>query len=287
MKTRNPTRPRPTPFPLLTLMLALAPCAFAQQRGPAACPASLPQFEAALKDAENVTPDKVRKRLTPLVETNDRLDWERVERREGRFVRGAGRILVVMWKTAEAAGFYEGAERKSQTVEPGREAWVVTPRDLRDFYAAEARRWAESKRGALAGCALARRLEQLLGLRPYDQPKDEKVKFVELWVDPADLFRPCPDPEISDQECDTNFPRSRYVMIRSDYLNWFFDLRNRSYLPGGYPWTRLGYTYDWGNPEDHFGLSEFIIPAGTNVRVNCVCATEEYLRRACPCAAVK
>ena len=27
----------------------------------------------------------------------------------------------------------------------------------------------------------------------------------------------------------------------------------------GFPWTRLGYTYDWGKPDNHVGLSEFIL----------------------------
>jgi hypothetical protein len=26
-----------------------------------------------------------------------------------------------------------------------------------------------------------------------------------------------------------------------------------------YPWTSLGYTYDWGNPDNHVGLSEFVV----------------------------
>ena len=32
-----------------------------------------------------------------------------------------------------------------------------------------------------------------------------------------------------------------------------------------YPWTRLGYTYDWGNTTDHEGVSEFVIVPGTTV----------------------
>ena len=33
-----------------------------------------------------------------------------------------------------------------------------------------------------------------------------------------------------------------------------------------YPWTRMGYTYDWGNTEDHVGVSEFVIVPGTEVK---------------------
>ena len=33
-----------------------------------------------------------------------------------------------------------------------------------------------------------------------------------------------------------------------------------------YPWTRMGYTYDWEeNSTDHMGVSEFVIVPGTEV----------------------
>lgn len=32
-----------------------------------------------------------------------------------------------------------------------------------------------------------------------------------------------------------------------------------------YPWTRLGYTYDWGDESNHVGVSEFVIVPGTEV----------------------
>ena len=31
-----------------------------------------------------------------------------------------------------------------------------------------------------------------------------------------------------------------------------------------YPWTRLGYTYDWGNPRNLVGLSEFVLRIDPN-----------------------
>jgi hypothetical protein len=32
----------------------------------------------------------------------------------------------------------------------------------------------------------------------------------------------------------------------------------------GYPWTRLGYSYDWGNPKNPVGLSEFVLRIDPN-----------------------
>lgn len=45
-----------------------------------------------------------------------------------------------------------------------------------------------------------------------------------------------------------------------------------------YPWTRLGYTYDWGNPRADMGLSEFVIKKGAEIAINSVYTTEDYCR---------
>jgi len=44
----------------------------------------------------------------------------------------------------------------------------------------------------------------------------------------------------------------------------------------GYPWTRLGYTYDWGNPDSEVGLSEFVITAGATIKIENVYETAAY-----------
>jgi hypothetical protein len=45
-----------------------------------------------------------------------------------------------------------------------------------------------------------------------------------------------------------------------------------------YPWTQLGYTYDWGNPESEVGLSEFVIRKGSTVVIKSVSNLDEYCR---------
>ncbi len=51
----------------------------------------------------------------------------------------------------------------------------------------------------------------------------------------------------------------------TSYKNWFDNRRAYVYtLPTPYPWTGLGYAYDWGNPvAPHIGPSEFVINPGT------------------------
>lgn len=53
-------------------------------------------------------------------------------------------------------------------------------------------------------------------------------------------------------------------------------------LRPGCPWTRLGYTYDWGNAQQDdslskYGLSEFLIPLGTAVNVAFTLPIAEFI----------
>jgi len=130
----------------------------------------------------------------------------------------------------------------------------------------EIRDWFQSN-GAIADTVL--RIEQLLGLPPCSDYSD----FVEMWVDPADLFRPAPDNEITDKICELEFPAGTDEI----YKQWFKDNFQHSYTSPGYPWTRLGYTYDWGPSQSEIGLSEFVIKNGAAVIVKSVISTQSYL----------
>ncbi|MEM6687590.1 MAG: hypothetical protein AAF617_17565, partial [Bacteroidota bacterium] len=120
------------------------------------------------------------------------------------------------------------------------------------------------------------RLKQLLGL----PPTSEYSYFVEFWVQPKDLFRPCPDNEISDQKCNLCFSDK----AKAEYIAWMNKNRIDRYYQcewnDKYPWTQLGYTYDW-NPKNksHVGLSEFVIGSNKNIVVNAIYTTEEYLKK--------
>jgi hypothetical protein len=107
------------------------------------------------------------------------------------------------------------------------------------------------------------RLEQLLGL----PPAKGYTKFVELWVDPDDLFRPSPDPEVTDTVAQLDFPAG----VSAEHRSWYEENLNTTY-----PWTRLGYTYDWGNPASEVGLSEFVIRKGAAVTIRSVTPTNAY-----------
>ena len=206
-------------------------------------------FRDAVNDAEVAEPGEISTNLTSIVESNDRLVWQGVPANR--------QVLAVTWTNWPGYDDFIG-----QTTTAGVDTWVTAVPDLQDFCQTE--KPAEP----------VLRLEELLGL----PPGNGKNRFVEIWVSPRDLFRPSPDPEVTDHEAQLDFPDSRFVTISDQYKAWFNDLKSKSYGENGYPWTRLGYSYDWGNPSSHIGLSEFVIPKGSPIEISSVVSNEEYCR---------
>ncbi len=62
------------------------------------------------------------------------------------------------------------------------------------------------------------------------------------------------------------------------YFVTVLSISSQSYGENGYPWTRLGYTYDWGNPISEVGLSEFIIDEGATIEIKGVTTNEDYCK---------
>lgn len=147
----------------------------------------------------------------------------------------------------------------------GREIWVTAVPHLRRFCQALSNR-----------SDLVVRLEQRLGL----PPASNKSVFVEIQVArPADdLFRPCADPRIDTSTCSLGPPESDAPF---DHRNWFLTQYFSSYAqahPTRYPWTSLGYTYDWGDPSSEEGESEFVIKPAATINVLSITTTEDYCR---------
>jgi hypothetical protein len=194
-------------------------------------------YAAAVQDASQPQPDEVASTLWSLSTDNPELIRD-----------GEGRVLVVTWTDWDG---YQKAVGTDMTL--SRDIWITPAPQLQDF----------CQNLRLDSTKMQLRLKQLLGL----PPEGNKAFFAEMWVDPSACFRPCPDPEVTDSECSIAYPVSHYGTVPDTHKKWIENLRKESYGPQGYPWTQLGYTYDWGNPKDHVGLSEYIIPEGTTVRI--------------------
>lgn len=227
-------------------------------------------YKSALLDATYATPAEVYTGLTPITADNRQLIWE-------NGVVGS-RVLVASWIKTSDVQWYDGTADPTCRPESclvGVDLWVTVAPEMKNFFS-----------GTVPSSL---RVAQLLGVTPEAAQEDRS--FVELWVSPGDLFRPCPDPEITDRECQPSsfptqaidFPYSMFwsftadekvlateggVWEYRDYKGWFENRTQFIYsypypaVSAGasmpYPWTRLGYTYDWGNPN-HIGLSEFVL----------------------------
>lgn len=233
---------------LIILSLTISACSSKQLvKSPAALRAV---YWAAITDAEVAEPNEISRNLIAIVPSNNRLVWKKDNEKNY--------VLVVTWTSW--AGY---DDKIAQKIATARETWVTVAPEIKDF----------CERTNFSATSKPLRLEQLLGL----PPENGKTKFVEMWVDPNDLFRPSPDPEISDHEAELDFPISeKFISISDVHKSWLNELKNKSYTENGYPWTRLGYTYDWGNPKSEIGLSEFVIRKGAVIIVHSVTPTDRY-----------
>ena len=239
----------------------------------------LVDYNAAVQDAKTLTAAKISTNLTALVPENPNLIWE-------NNVPGT-RVLVATWIGSQGAcqsyinpaapGCKAGQECPNYTFN----SWVTVVPELKNL---------------LGNGPTLLRVSQSLGLPPPLPTQTlENTCMVEMYVSPANLLRPSADPEVTDHEAELASPPDGYrkfdgaLLIYSEmpcdanycpsctasgkcgmtsYRNWYNNRRTYVYsqtpVNSPYPWTALGYTYDWGNPAfPHFGASEFVINSGT------------------------
>ncbi len=210
------------------------------------------RFRAAVVDASVADPDEIYDQLIAITPDNTALVWS----------EDGSKVLMATWTSWNGYDNETGNE-----IVLTRETWVTTVPEFQTFcqiYPAQ------------ADTPLVLRLEQLLGLPPHNG----KTKIIEMWVPTDGLFRPSPDPEIDDQVAGLELPDASAFKSQVDYefhRDWYNLQNSLSYDPvNGYPWTRLGYSYDWGNPTSEVGLSEFVIWAKTPVVIENVYTNEAY-----------
>ena len=207
-------------------------------------------YNRAILDAEIAEPNEISSNLIAIVPENKDLVWRKD--REGN-----ANVLVTTWTK------YPGYDDKiGQPMDLQIDIWVTAVPEMKN------------RCRSISGDQTLR-IKQLLGL-PL---RAGYTKFVEMWVKPTDLFRPTADPEITDHQAEIDFrPANPFTTLSDDYRKWFAAQKKTSYQTNGYPWTRLGYTYDWGNPDHPEGLSEFIIIKGARVEIKAVTSTADYCR---------
>lgn len=209
-------------------------------------------YQEAIKESMYPPTDTRDTNLIAIVKSNPTLTWKTINNEDY--------VLMVSMKNANYYG------TPGTTTNTGiYQVWVTAANEMKE------RIIKEKPTDTLM------RLKQLLGLPPTANYK----YMIEFWVKPSDLFRPCPDKEITDKRCNLCFSHNDSLNIK--YVKWFDETRIQRYYACGlanqYPWTQLGYTYDW-NPKNssHIGLCEFVIDVGKTIIVNNVYSISGYFK---------
>ena len=136
------------------------------------------------------------------------------------------------------------------------------------FTASEIKEWFGQNNGGVTDWDL--RFKQLIGL-PAEK---EYTHFTALWVSPDDIIRPAYSTDIYSTEMATELSED----ADESYRTWFESNIVDSYFSAGnYPWTRLGYTYDWADTVSDYGLTEFLVLSDSTVKVEFTLTTNEFV----------
>ncbi len=200
-------------------------------------------------------------------------------------------VLMLTWIPAAYKKTYEDKLVSGEEMKIAWDAWVTAVPEIKEF----AQNYMRTNKN---GFNLTDRIEQFLGLIPSKPPYavSQNKLFIEMWVRPEDLFRPCLDAEIGDTECmidphESDLAKlpvgyrdmSKLVSMTPQHKAWF-DKEKKGKYEGQWamPWTRFGYTYDWGSMKKVAGkkaaqgASEYLIKNGSNVIIQSIIPTDEY-----------
>lgn len=210
-------------------------------------------YDAAIADAAIASPEKIMP-LLPIPEGSS--------------------VKVISWVAENRLPCRSGESQCAFTT-GGDRIWVTLAGEVQGL----CRSW------NLSGDALRRRLEQLLGLPMDPPPQYRKARFVIMDVPQGRLERAClgvNDSDAAHPQCTLDVQASAPVELRNYVLQQMagsYILRNPK--GPGYPFTRLGYTYDWSpiaQAPNHYGASEFLLMPGTAAKVAAQIATDDYCK---------
>ncbi|SEK75593.1 hypothetical protein SAMN04488505_101829 [Chitinophaga rupis] len=202
-------------------------------------------YANSITDATIADNSEVVDTLWPITADNPNLQWKTIH----------GKQYVLMATFMKYPSSYPAGDSITNT---WGDAWVFIPAQMKRRLAAAFK----------PGSDTIMRICQLLGLPPANDRSNTHIS--QMWV-PADrLVRPAGNPAI-------NTTTTGAVLVNGvspDYATWFDNNIIYSYyrpLSSNtdyyYPWTRLGYTYDWAPDGKEVGLSEYKLQASSGIWV--------------------
>lgn len=207
-----------------------------------AAPDNAALWKAAMTDAV-FSEDEELHELVVLTKDDDRVIWD----------EAGERVLLLSWHNYDDACAPGGSIR----TEYG-DIWATS--------VGEMQLWYEQNHAGVEDWDL--RFSQLLGVH-----EDEGyTRFTAFWVLPEDVIRPAYVTDVTKQ-----MENDYAVVTDGAYKEWFDGNILWSYFESDYPWTRLGYTYDWSGGESEYGLTEFLISDGSKVEIAFTYTTAEFV----------
>lgn len=202
-------------------------------------------YAMAVKDAAIAEEDEI-KPLVCLTKQDPLVTWD-----------DQGRVLLCTWHS------YPDSYPEGETVTAKwGYIWTFTDKEI----AAHAGELKDSEDAKM-------RLRQLISI----DPNKNHSTVTGLWVNPSDVIRPAYQSDAANGSMTVAFPEEEEV--DESFKTWFDQNILSSYYYGNYPWTRLGYTYDWADNGKEYGLTEFLIKQNAEMEVAFTDTTEEFLQR--------
>ena len=136
------------------------------------------------------------------------------------------------------------------TIDTTRFIWVTNPEELRAL--------CRGKPDPLLA------MQQALGLPPE---RRDDVRVFTFEVRPSDMFRPCASsPDITTTECSVELqtqPIAAQAAAEHFVLKQMMDSYRTGFNGPGYPFTAMGWSYDWDPLSlTHQGVSEYVLRPG-------------------------
>lgn len=147
------------------------------------------------------------------------------------------------------------------------ESWVFIPQQMK----------ARIGQHLNASSDTTMRICQLLGLPPANERSNTHI--AEMWVSAERLYRPAGNPDVKTSTTGavlSNAISESYNTWFNNYILFAYYRTLSSSTDYHYPWTRLGYTYDWAPDAHEVGLSEYVLQANSGAWVERVSPVGTY-----------
>jgi hypothetical protein len=211
-------------------------------------------YASAIKDAMVADSSEIVDTLQPIVSTNNILQWKTIN----------GQDYVLMATFMRFPSSYPEGDSITNT---WGESWLFIPEQMK-------RRVSFN-----ASSDTTMRICQLLGLPPVNSRSNTHI--AEVWVKASRLYRPAGNPDITT----TTTGAALLNTVPADFSTWFNNYIIYAYYHTlqsatdfHYPWTRLGYTYDWDPNAKKVGLSEYVLQSTSGCWVEKVRTVSDYFK---------